>query len=126
MKQTLILGNIITMDEKRPTAGAALVKDGLFAYIGDVEEAKRIGDAEAEVLDYGDNYIYPGFLEAHSHGHLAGVRAIGQAENAPVNDRLMAIRRDDPLIHAFLADYPYLKTIIVFLRCNRSIIDGVL
>ncbi len=31
MKQALILGNIITMDEKRPFAKAALVKDGVFA-----------------------------------------------------------------------------------------------
>ena len=31
MKQTLILGNIITMDEKRPFAKAALVKDGLLS-----------------------------------------------------------------------------------------------
>ena len=32
MRQTVILGNIITMDEKRPFAKAALVKDGKFAY----------------------------------------------------------------------------------------------
>ncbi len=31
MKQTIVLGNIITMDERRPTAKAALVKDGVFA-----------------------------------------------------------------------------------------------
>ena len=42
MKQTIVLGNIITMDEKRPTAKAALVKDGVFVYIGDAEEVKRI------------------------------------------------------------------------------------
>ena len=42
MKQTLILGNIITMDEKRPAARAALIKDGVFAYIGDAETAKRL------------------------------------------------------------------------------------
>ena len=41
MQQTLILGNIITMDEKRPAAKAALVKDGVFAYIGSAEEAKK-------------------------------------------------------------------------------------
>ena len=40
MKQTIILGNIITMDEKRPTAKAALVKDGVFVYIGDAEAVK--------------------------------------------------------------------------------------
>ena len=31
------------------------------------------------MLNYGENYIYPGFLEAHSHGYFAGDRAIGQA-----------------------------------------------
>ena len=79
MKQTIILGNIITMDEKRPFAKAAVVKDGVFVYVGGVDEAKAVAGADAGVLDYGDNYIYPGFLEAHSHGYLAGDRAIGQA-----------------------------------------------
>ena len=80
MKQTIILGNIITMDEKRPFAKAALVKNGVFAYIGSAEEAKKLASADAQVLDYGDNFIYPGFLEAHCHGYLAGDRAIGQAD----------------------------------------------
>ena len=79
MKLTLILGNIITVDEKRPLAKAALVKNGVFAYIGDVEEAKKLADADAKVLDYGENFIYPGFLESHCHGSFAGERAIGQA-----------------------------------------------
>jgi len=79
MKQTLILGNIITMDEKRPFAKAALVKDGTFAYIGSAEEAKRLVGSDAQVLDYGNNFIYPGFIEAHCHGHFAGDRAVGQA-----------------------------------------------
>lgn len=37
MKQsiTIVLGNIITVDPRRPTAKAAVVKDGVFAYIGD-------------------------------------------------------------------------------------------
>ena len=79
MKQTIILGNIITVDEKRPFAKAAVVKNGVFSYIGSVEEAKKLVGADAKVLDYGNNYIYPGFLESHCHGHLAGYRAIGQA-----------------------------------------------
>lgn len=80
MKQTIILGNFITMDEKRPFAKAAVVKDGVFSYIGSAEEAKAIAGADAHVLDYGDNFIYPGFLESHCHGHLAGYRFIGQAD----------------------------------------------
>jgi len=79
MKQTVILGNIITMDEKRPFAKAALVKDGVFAYIGSAEEAKKLAGPNAQVLDYGENFIYPGFIEAHAHGCFAGYRAIGQA-----------------------------------------------
>ena len=84
MKQTLILGNIITLDEKRPFAKAALVKDGVFAYIGDAEEAKQLAAPDAQVLDYGENFIYPGFLESHCHSYLAGDRAIGQANLAQV------------------------------------------
>ena len=79
MKQTIVLGNIITMDEKRPTAKAALVKDGVFAYIGNVDEVKKLADPDATVLDYGNNFVYPGFLESHCHSYLAGDRAIGQA-----------------------------------------------
>ena len=79
MNQTIIIGNIITMDEKRPFAKAALVKDGLFAYIGEADEVKKIAGSDARVLDYGENYIYPGFLESHCHGHFAGDRAVGQA-----------------------------------------------
>ena len=82
MQQTLILGNIITMDEKRPAAKAAVVKDGVFAYIGSAEEAKKLAGADAKVLDYGENYIYPGFIDGHAHGVFAGYRAIGQANLA--------------------------------------------
>ena len=82
MKQTIILGNIITMDEKRPFAKAAVVKNGVFAYIGSSEEAKRLAGADAKVMDYGDNYIYPGFIDGHAHGCFAGYRGIGQANLA--------------------------------------------
>lgn len=96
MKETIILGNIITMDEKKPFAKAALVKNGVFAYIGSAEEAKKLACSDAQVLDYGDNYIYPGFMESHSHGHLAGYRAIGQAN----------------LIQAGFTNYPKYREII--------------
>ena len=84
MKETIILGNIITMDEKKPFARAALVKDGVFAFIGSAEETKQLAAQDAQVLDYGENYIYPGFLESHCHSYLAGDRAIGQANLSQV------------------------------------------
>ena len=82
MKQSIILGNIITMDEKRPFAKAALVKNGVFAYIGNAEEARKLAGEDAQVLDYGEKYIYPGFIDGHAHGCFAGYRAIGQANLA--------------------------------------------
>ena len=104
MKQTVILGNIITVDEKRPFAKAALVKDGVFAYIGSAEEAKRLASKDAQVLDYGDNYIYPGFLESHTHGHLAGLRFIGQADLTQVGLTDYAKYRE--IIKDFIAKNP--------------------
>ena len=80
MQQKIILGNIITMDEKRPAAKAALVRNGVFAYIGDARTAKQLAGSDAQILDYGENFIYPGFLESHCHGYFAGDRAIGQAD----------------------------------------------
>ena len=104
MKQTLFLGNIITMDEKRSFAKAALVKNCVFAYIGSAEEAKKLAGADAEVLDYGDNYIYPGFLESHCHGHLAGDRFIGQANLGQVGLTDYAKYRE--IIKEFIAQNP--------------------
>ena len=104
MKQTLILGNIITVDDKRPFAKAALVKDGVFAYIGSAAEARRLAAADAQVLDYGDCYVYPGFIEAHCHGHFAGDRAVGQANLMQVGLTDYAKYRE--IIKDFIANNP--------------------
>ena len=75
----LILGNIITMNEYKPSAEAMTVKNGLIQYVGTREVAQALCDADTEVLDYGGNSVYPGFLEAHAHGAAAGIRMAGQA-----------------------------------------------
>ena len=105
MKQTIIFGNIITMDEKRPFAKAALVKDGVFAYIGSAEEVKKLVCKGTQVLDYGDNFIYPGFMESHCHGHLAGYRAVGQA-NLMEGGLTTDYARYRNIIKAFIAKNP--------------------
>ena len=107
MKQTLVFGNIITMDERRPFAKAALVKDGVFAFIGSAEEAKRLAAADAEVLDYGENFIYPGFLESHCHGYFAGDRAVGQANLMQVG--LTDYEKYREIIKEFIAKNPQRK-----------------
>lgn len=76
----LILGNIITVNEYKPVAEAMTVKDGLIQFVGSEDVARAMCDESTEVLDYGDNFVYPGFLEAHAHGAGAGIRLAGQAD----------------------------------------------
>lgn len=77
--EKIIFGNFITLDEIKPFAKAMTIVDGKIQYIGSVKNAKALCDENTKVMDYGDNYIYPGFLEAHAHPLFAGQRAIGQA-----------------------------------------------
>ncbi|MCR5128306.1 MAG: amidohydrolase [Lachnospiraceae bacterium] len=75
----IVLGNIITMDEKKPHAEAVAVRDGKIFYVGDGSVAKKLSDSHTEIFDYGSNSVYPGFLEAHCHTGGAGYRMTGLA-----------------------------------------------
>lgn len=72
--ETLILGKIITLDTDRFYAEAMACKDGRIVYIGSREYAERLCGKDTRVLDYGDNVIYPGFWDCHTHGLMAGQR----------------------------------------------------
>lgn len=79
MVEKIFLGNVITMDEHKPTAKAVLIGGGKVKYVGSFEVAKELSP-EAEIIDYDDNYIYPGFIETHAHGFLAANRLELQAD----------------------------------------------
>lgn len=78
-KNKIVLGKFITLDENNPYAEAVIVNDGRIVYVGDEKYAKSLCNDETEVMDYKDNYIYPGFMDAHTHGLFAGYRSLGQA-----------------------------------------------
>ncbi len=65
----VILGNIYTLDRK---VEAICVKDGIIQYSGSKRVADKLIDDNTEILDFGDNYIYPGFMDGHAHGLPAG------------------------------------------------------
>ena len=77
--ETIILGNVITMDEFKPYAEAIAVADEKIIYVGSRETAMKLQDDKTTILDYGNNSIYPGFLEAHCHPGLAGNNMLGRA-----------------------------------------------
>ena len=77
--ETIILGNVITMDEFKPYAEAIAVADEKIIYVCSRETAMKLQDDKTTILDYGNNSIYPGFLEAHCHPGLAGTNMLGRA-----------------------------------------------
>ena len=77
---TIFLGNVITMDDNNPIAEAVAVKDGIILFVGSTKDAKAFCDENTDIIDYGDNSIYPGFLEAHAHVGLAGLRGFGMTK----------------------------------------------
>ena len=78
--ETIILGNIITMDEFKPYAEAIAVTDGKIIYVGSKEAAMKLKGDKTRVLDYGTHSVYPGFLEAHCHPGLAANMMFGRAK----------------------------------------------
>ncbi|MCQ2501649.1 MAG: amidohydrolase [Lachnospiraceae bacterium] len=70
--QKLYLGNIVTMNETKPVAEAICVADGKILYVGSEKTARTLCDENTEVIDLGENTIYPGFMEAHCHPMGAG------------------------------------------------------
>ena len=81
----LILGNIVTYDTDAPYVPAMAVKDGRIAYIGTEELARKLCDEHIKVLDYGTATVYPGFVDAHCHGLMAGQRLAFECDLTPGN-----------------------------------------
>lgn len=68
----LVLGNIITVDTTNLYAEAMTIKNGLVQFVGTEKDARTYCDDNTKTMDYGSLSIYPGFMEAHCHGHGAG------------------------------------------------------
>lgn len=93
-EQLLLVGNVITMDEANPTAEAVLVEDGIIKFVGSQDDARKLCNKNTVIKDYGTASIYPGFLEAHTHGILASDR-FQQADLTEVTYREGEVVMDD-------------------------------
>ena len=105
--EKLYLGNFTTMDDIKPFARALTVVGDRIQYVGSVENARALCDENTEVFDFGDKYVYPGFLDSHTHGMLCGYRAIGQADVSPVNPSNEEKYRE--IIKAFVEAHPEME-----------------
>ena len=77
---SIIYGKITTLDTDMPVVNAMVVKDKRIVYLGTREIAETMRGENTEVLDYGNNVVYPGFMDAHTHGPMAGERLALQAD----------------------------------------------
>lgn len=102
--EKLYLGNFTTMEDIKPFAKALTVIGDKIQYVGSVETAKSLCDENTEVIDFGDKYIYPGFLDSHTHGLFAGYRALGQANVSDIRPSNEEKYRE--VIKAFVEKYP--------------------
>lgn len=98
----IILGKIITLDTDQPQVEAMVVKDGRIAYLGKRAMAVRMKGENTKVLDYGAAVVYPGFMDAHTHGPMAGQRIAFECNLVP--GRSMPEYVD--LVRRFIEEHP--------------------
>ncbi len=82
----VITGNLLTVDEKRPTAEALAVADGRIVAVGDRSDIAGFVGPDTQTIDVdslGGGCVLPGFVEAHGHPLMEAVA---------LSDRLVDIR----------------------------------
>ena len=60
-------GRIETLNGKQPKATAVAVKDEKFIAVGTDEEIRSTAGANTKVIDLGNKFVAPGFVDAHTH-----------------------------------------------------------
>ena len=102
--EKIYLGNVITMNDKKPYAEAIAVKDGIIMYVGSESIARSLSDSNTEIIDLKGNTIYPGFMEAHCHpigaGKLLDKVTYCDLSSGETMDDYLKILKD------FIAKYP--------------------
>lgn len=79
-KDKIIYGKIITLDDKDTIAEAMYIKNGRIAAVGSRTQIQKYKKTKTLALDYGDNCIYPGFMDAHMHGSMAATQEFGYVD----------------------------------------------
>lgn len=90
-------GPIITLDPAQPAPEAVLVRDGRILFVGDRQQALRLGP-QATAVDLHGNTLAPGFIDGHSHVSGTGLQALsanllpapdGEGNSIPDLQRIM-------------------------------------
>src|SRR5258706_10580939 len=67
MPDLLVSGTLHTLDPSRPSANAALIREGRFARVGTREECERVASGDLRFIELGEGCAVPGLIDAHGH-----------------------------------------------------------
>lgn len=66
-KKAFINGKIYTVNNKQPLAEAVLIEGNKIIFVGSNEEAEKLIEESAEVIDLKGKLMLPGFIDDHVH-----------------------------------------------------------
>ena len=99
---SIFMGKIVTMDDKGTVAEAVAVKDGKIVFVGNAEDARAYAGPDPLVYDYGENVIYPGFIDGHSHMGLVATMMIDGAALSAQD----TLRQDALVMKQYIEEHP--------------------
>ena len=69
----LLHGRLATLDERRPLASAAAIRDGRFVAVGTDAEVMAYQGEKTQVIDLGGRTVIPGLNDSHMHPIRGGL-----------------------------------------------------
>lgn len=76
-------GDIVTIDDKNPTAEAVAIKDGMIVAVGKTDDVLQWKSDAAKLVDLGGKTLLPGFVDGHGHCFGTGFQAASANLLAP-------------------------------------------
>jgi predicted amidohydrolase YtcJ len=94
-------GDVVTIDDKNPTAEAVAIKDGKIIAVGNKDELVKLKGENTKLIDLKGKTLLPGFIDGHGHCFGTGLQAVSANLLAPPDHTI----KDIPGIVAELKKY---------------------
>jgi predicted amidohydrolase YtcJ len=102
LADSILLGEVITLDANSTIAEAVAVAGGRIIAAGSAKDVLGRSDGNTEIHDFGDAAIIPGFNDTHAHMDTEGMKLVhppltGCRSIADVTARIGALAAETPL-----------------------------